>query len=278
VTVSASLAELIARFTTLDPAAAALVSRLIALALTVAVLWLVYALVMGVIARLHRRGEAHADAARGARLRTIASLLANLARWVMAFVVVVVVLRELGVDVQALIVSAGIVGLAVAFGAQALIRDVITGFFLLVEGLIAVGDDVQVGAHSGTIETIGLRVTTLRLPDGAVHVLPNGQLTEFTNRSSGWARAVVDVTIARDVPVDRALDALRQAAEEWARATGTALDAPQTQGIIKVSGGDAVLRLTVKVPPGRRFDAEAELRRRIKDTFDRERLPLVGAS
>ncbi|HEY3067296.1 MAG TPA: mechanosensitive ion channel family protein [Methylomirabilota bacterium] len=277
-TIAGSIAALIARWTSLDPTVADLLARLIAIALTAAVLWIAYVVVTGVVNRLVARHAAQPGAPHGARLRTVASLLSSLARWFIAFVSLVIVLRELGVDVQALIVSAGIVGVALAFGAQSLVRDVITGFFLLVEGLVAVGDTVQVGSYAGTIESMGLRVTTVRLTDGALHVLPNGQLTEFTNLNAGWARAVVDIGVPREAPVERALDVLRRVGEEWARETGRALEQPQAQGIIKFSGGDPVLRLMVRVDPALRFDTEAELRRRIKAAFDREQWSVAGAA
>jgi small-conductance mechanosensitive channel len=278
VTIAGSIAALIARWTSLDPAVAGLLARLIAIALTAAMLWAAYVVVTGVVNRVVARYAVKPGAPHGARLRTVASLLENLARWFIAFVSLVIVLRELGVDVQALIVSAGVVGVALAFGAQSLVRDVITGFFLLIEGLVAVGDAVQVGSFSGTIESMGLRVTTLRLADGALHVLPNGQLTEFTNLNAGWARAVVDVAVSREAPVDRVLEVLKRVGEEWARETGRALEQPQAQGIIKLSGGDPVLRLTVRVDPALRFDTEVELRRRIKAAFDREQWSVGGAA
>jgi moderate conductance mechanosensitive channel len=118
-----------------------------------------------------------------ARSRTLGSLLTSVVRWVLAFVVLVLVLRELGVDVQAIVVSAGVLGVVIGLGAQALIRDLLTGIFLLFESLVAVGDVVQVGGVTGTVEAIGLRVTKLRLQDGAVRVVPNSALSEFTNFS-----------------------------------------------------------------------------------------------
>jgi small-conductance mechanosensitive channel len=275
VNLSGSLAESLARWTALETAAAGLLARVLAVALTVLVLLAAYRLVLRVIDRVLRRGDPGAPQA--LRRRTLASLLTNVARWVTGFIVVVVLLRELGIDVQALLVSAGVVGLAVGLGAQSLIRDVLTGFFLLFEGLIAVGDVIQVGPHTGTVESVGLRVTTLRLLDGSLRIVPNGALTEFATYASGWARAVVDVGVPRTVPVDRALAVMGQVGQDWAAATGAALDGPETQGIMRFSGADVVLRLMVKVPPARRLDAELELRRRLKEAFDREQWPAVGA-
>src|SRR4029077_10761658 len=164
----------------------------------------------------------------------------------------------------------GVLGLAVGFGAQSLVKDVITGMFLLFEGLIGLGDLVEVDGHEGTVEAIGLRVTKLREFDGSLRVVPNGQLAAFTNRSRGWARAVVEVTLPREVPVDAALAVLTRVAEEWARESGAALDPPQTQGSIRFSSAEPVLRVVAKIDADRRLEAEYELRRRIRAALDRE--------
>ncbi|HEX3175710.1 MAG TPA: mechanosensitive ion channel family protein [Methylomirabilota bacterium] len=253
------------------------VGRALTLAVTLALLIVGYRVVLGLIDRLVAAvAERHPDAIRS---RTLGSLLTNLLRWVLAFVVLVLLLRELGIDVGALVVSAGVIGIVVGLGAQALIRDLITGIFLLFEGLLAIGDVVKVGDHTGVVEAIGLRVTRLRLPDGALRVVPNGLLTDFSNYSSGWARAIVDVAVPRTVDVERALAALRAIGEAWARDSSRALDPPMAQGIMRFSGGgDAVLRLTVKVEAARREETELELRRRIRDAFDREQWPVAGAS
>jgi small conductance mechanosensitive channel len=242
--------------------------------LTLVLLLAGYHVLQRLIDRLVQRVATHQRDA--ARSRTLGSLLTSVVRWMLAFVVLVLILRELGVDVQAIVVSAGVLGVVIGLGAQALIRDLLTGIFLLFESLVAVGDVVQVGATTGTVEAVGLRVTKLRLQDGSVRIVPNGSLSEFTNFSVGWGRAIVEVAVPRDADIDRALAVLREAGEAWARETGGALDAPTVQGIMRFSGGDAVLRLTVRVDAARRLDAENDLRRRIKATFDRERLSAVG--
>ena len=150
--------------------------------LTLAILLVAYHVLQRLIDRLVQRLAAHHHDT--ARSRTVGSLLTSVVRWTLAFVVLVLVLRELGIDVQAIVVSAGVLGIVVGLGAQALIRDLLTGVFLLFEGLVAVGDQVQVGGATGTVEAIGLRVTKLRLPDGALRIVPNGSLTEFTNFSA----------------------------------------------------------------------------------------------
>ena len=212
------------------------------------------------------------------RARTLGPLMKNATLYALSFVALVVVLREVGVDIQALLVSAGVLGLAVGLGAQTLIKDVITGFFILFEELIGVGDVIEVGPHTGTVEAIGLRVTKLRMLNGALRIIPNGEITQFANYSKGWGGAVVEMTVAQDEDVRRALDVMERAAAEWARETGWALEAPQAQGIVRFADSDPVIRATVKVAPARRVDAENALRRRIKEAFDREgiRFPQRG--
>jgi moderate conductance mechanosensitive channel len=273
-----AVAALFARLTRLDQDAASMLARGITITLTILILLVAYRFVLRLLGRLLvARAGAEAPSSRAVRSRTVVSLLMNLTHWFFGFVVLVTVLRELGVDVRALLVSAGVVGVAIGLGAQSLVKDIITGFFILFEGLIAVGDTVEAGAYRGTIEAIGLRVTKLRLLDGALRVIPNGELTTFTNFSAGWARVVIDVAVSREVTVARALDVLDEVGKAWAGDSGAALETPEAQGIIRFSGDDMVLRLLVKVDPARRFDAEVDLRRRIKETFDRERWRL-GAS
>ena len=270
---TAGLEALLGRWTPLEAATVHLVARLAAVALTGILLLVGYRLVVRVIARLLRDRPGH----EAARLRTLASLLTSLARWVVGFVAAAIVLREVGVDVLPVLVSAGVLGLAIGFGAQALIRDILTGFFLLFEGLLHVGDVVQIGTTTGTVESIGLRITTVRMDDGALRVIPNGQLTEFSSFSAG-VRAVVDVPVARDVPLERALAVLGEVGEAWARESGAALESHPSVGIMGFSGGEVLLRLTMRVAPERRLAAEAELRRRIKAAFDREHWAPIGAA
>jgi small-conductance mechanosensitive channel len=251
--------------------------HVVTLIVTVLLLVVGYSVVLRLIERLVLViSQRHPDAIRS---RTLGSLLTNLLRWTVAFVMLVLILRELGVDVQAIVVSAGVIGIVVGLGAQALIRDLLTGIFLLFEGLLAVGDEIKVGDQMGIVESIGLRVTRLRMLDGAIRVVPNGLLTDFANYSAGWARAVVEVAVPRTVDVDRALATLREVADAWARETRAALEPPVAQGIIRFSGsGDPVLRLMARVESSRRQDAELELRRRIRHAFEREQWLVLGAS
>jgi len=270
-------AELIARVTRLEGPVVAVLARLLVVSVALAAGFLAYRALGRVIERLLRRAEgASDDPGRAQRAQTLAPLLKNVALYALSFTVAMVILQEMGVDMRAILVSAGVLGLAVGFGAQALIKDVIAGFFILFEGLVRVGDVIEVSGHTGTVETIGLRVTTMRVANGALRVVPNGELTQFANYNRGWARAMVDVGVTYDTDVRRALDALERAGREWSAEAGLALEPPRAQGIIRFGESEVGLRLVVKVAPAARNDAEIELRRRIKEAFDRDGLELAA--
>ncbi|PYM73522.1 MAG: mechanosensitive ion channel protein MscS [Candidatus Rokuibacteriota bacterium] len=271
-----SVAELIARLTHLEGPGVAILARLVAVAVTLLLAFAAYGVLGQLVERVLRRAAGADEPSGTQRVHTLAPLLKNLALYALSFVVGIVVLQEVGVDVRALAVSAGVLGLAVGFGAQSLIKDVITGFFILFEGLVRVGDVIEVGGHTGVVEAIGLRVTRLRLFNGAQRIVPNGDLTQFANYNRGWARAVVDVGVTYDTDVRRALEALERVGRDWATETGLGLDAPLAQGIVRFGETEVGLRLSVKVMPAGRADAESDLRRRIKEAFDRDGLELAA--
>ena len=273
-----SLAEALglwlARLLRLEGPVVALLARVVTIAGALLLTVIAYRALSHLIDRLLSPLEGAADYSQKAqRARTLGPLLKSAALYLLAFLALVVVLREVGIDIQAILVSAGVVGLAIGLGAQSLIKDVITGFFLLFEGLIGVGDVIEVGSRTGTVEAIGLRVTKLRLLNGAQWIVPNGELTQFANYHRGWARAVVDVNLGYETDVSRALKTLERVGQSWATETGLSLEAPEAQGVVRFGESDLGLRLMVKVPAAKRFDAELELRRRIKEAFEREGIP-----
>jgi moderate conductance mechanosensitive channel len=269
-----ALSALVGRVLHVEGPVVDVLARILAIVVAVVLAVFAYRAAAHLIDRLLRPLEGATDyPVKVQRARTLGPLMKNVALYTLAFVTLVVILREVGVDVQAILMSAGVLGLAVGLGAQSLIKDVITGFFILFEGLIGVGDTIEVGQNTGTVEAIGLRVTKLRMLNGAQRIVPNGELTQFANYNREWARAVVDVGVGYDTDVGRALGVLERVGQEWAKATGQALDRPQVQGVIRFGESDLGLRLMVKVEAAKRFDIEAELRRRIKETFEEEGIP-----
>ncbi|MBA7498051.1 Small-conductance mechanosensitive channel [subsurface metagenome] len=203
------------------------------------------------------------------RANTLIPLLQSVSKYVIYFISGVMVLRELGVDTTAIIASAGVVGLAIGFGAQSLVKDVLSGAFLLFEGVISVGDSVNVGEHSGTVEIIGLRNIHLRKYSGELRVIPYGEVASFGNFNKGYMRAIVKVGVAYEQDVEKGMKALEEIADKWAEENkDIVLEAPIVQGVLSLGSSEVTLRVSIKVKPMTHWGAERELKRRIKSTFD----------
>ena len=184
----------------------------------------------------------------------------------------------LGWDVRPLLAGAGILGVALGFGAQTLVRDVIAGVFILAEDQFAVGDLIEVNGRPATVEVITVRSTTLRDFNGHLYFVPNGEMRIVVNRSRGWARLAVDVAVPPDEDIERALAACEKVAESVNRDPawrGRLLDPVQMWGIEGLSGIEAQIRLVVRAEPGPGAPETArELRRRIMLAFADARLRL----
>jgi small-conductance mechanosensitive channel len=189
----------------------------------------------------------------------------------MAFLVVVVILQQIGIDVRALLVSAGVLGVAIGLGGQSLIRDVIMGFFILLENLIAVGDVIEVGQHTGVVESVGLRVTKIRKFSGELRIVPNGELTAFGHHTAGWGRLVVEASVDYEEDVDQALRVLGEVGKALAAShPAMVLEPPTAEGILRFGQGgqgEVVLRLHARVVALEKTLLEFEARRRVKEAF-----------
>ncbi len=202
--------------------------------------------------------------------------LAQLFKSVGLFVVLTFALiLSLGVfvNVTPLLAGAGVLGLAVSFGAQSLVKDFFAGFFILLEDQFSVGDVVDIENRSGVVERMTLRLTQVRSLDGTLHSIPNGTITAVSNRTRGWSRAVVEVAVAYGTDVDRAMDVLRDEVgsfaqdEEWA----LMLDGPPEVWGVEALGDSAVtIRTVTRTRPGQQWAVGRELRRRFKNRLDRE--------
>lgn len=205
------------------------------------------------------------------RANTLIPLLQSISKYVIYFIAGVMVLRELGVDTTAIIASAGVIGLAIGFGAQSLVKDVLSGAFLLFEGVISVGDSVNVGEHSGTVEVIGLRNIHLRKYSGELRVIPYGEVASFGNFNKGYMRAIVKVGVAYEQDVEKGMKALEEIADKWAEENkDIVLETPIVQGVLSLGSSEVTLRVSIKVKPMTHWGTERELKRRIKNTFDKK--------
>jgi len=197
------------------------------------------------------------------RLETLGSVLRSVASFTVFLVAGTMVLAEIGLDLTPVVASAGILGVAVAFGAQNLVRDVLTGMFMLLEDQYGVGDLIDTGNASGTVEAVTLRTTRLRDLDGTVWHVRNGEISRVGNRSQGWSRALVDVPIPLDADVTtvtgRLLAAAQQVADHPSHA-GRVLEPAEVWGLESMGKDGLVLRVAVKTAPLERLPVERELR------------------
>jgi small conductance mechanosensitive channel len=210
---------------------------------------------------------------RALRATTLGSLLKSIVTAVIGVIVVVMALEILGYPVGPLLASAGIAGVALGFGAQNLVKDFLSGIFMLLEDQYGVGDVIDMGEASGTVEAVGLRVTRLRSVDGTVWYVRNGEVIRVGNSSHGWARVVLDVRIAYEEDTERARALLLGVARditadpEW---SDSVLEEPEVWGVEDLASDAVILRLAVKTEPLQQWKLARELRERIKQTFDAE--------
>jgi small-conductance mechanosensitive channel len=211
------------------------------------------------------RGKQRAQAL-GTVLRSITSLL-------IYGTAIVIVLGEFGVNLGPLVAGAGIVGVALGFGAQSLVRDFLSGIFMLIEDQYGVGDIVDVGDATGVVEEIKLRTTRLRDINGTVWFIPNGEIRRVGNKSQQWARAVLDIGVAYNTDIGHAIRVIKEVADGiWQEQleSATVLEEPEIWGVEELGDNAIAIRLVFKVEPGEQFATARETRRRIKAAFDRE--------
>ncbi|MCC7271357.1 MAG: mechanosensitive ion channel [Alphaproteobacteria bacterium] len=223
--------------------------------------------------RLARNGANGAGAASAVRLRTFLPLLRNVAMVVLATIFVLVALAELGVNTAPLLAGASIIGIAVAFGANALVKDVITGLFILLEGTINIGDVIEVDGRSGVVE--GLSIRTLRLRDvtGAVHTVPFSNVASIKNMTRDFGYAVIDASVGYDSDLDQVTRVLADIDREMRAdpAFAPLISAPiEIFGIEKFADSAIVVRARIRTPPGKHWAIGREFNRRMKTAFDRE--------
>jgi small conductance mechanosensitive channel len=212
-----------------------------------------------------------------ARATTLFHLLRSATTVVVWTIAGAMILGELGVALGPLIAGAGIAGVALGFGAQSLVKDFISGTFMLIEDQYGVGDIIDAGEASGTVEAVSLRTTRLRDVNGTVWHIPNGNILRIGNMSQQWARALLDVSLATDTDVDHAQDVIKRVADsvwndpDW---HGEILEEPEVWGVERLGPDAIVIRLVVKTKPAEQFTVMRELRRRLLEAFAAEGVEL----
>ena len=242
---------------------------------------LIVAVVVNVIARryVHRldhRASELADGTERERLRqarrraTVAHLLLSTFQLVVWTVVVLIILTSIGVNLGPLLATAGIAGVALGFGAQTIVKDTLSGFFILAENQYDVGDTVELQTSanpvSGTVEALTLRITTIRAFDGTLNIVPNGNIQVTSNKTRGWGRAIVDLRLPYDQDVEKVRDFLTELFDELQETppfAGALRDGPDVLGVVQLTDAAQVLRVTAETIPSKRWEIERALRERI---------------
>ncbi len=203
------------------------------------------------------------------RSQTLSTIFRGATQAIIFFIGLMVSLQQGGLDITPILASAGILGIAIGFGAQSLIKDLFAGLMILFEEQYSVGDSIRIGDVSGTVELLTLRSTRVRSGDGALTMFPNGSITTVANLSRDWMRVVLEMEVDYASDLDLAMRLMREAAEQIRAERPTEiLEEPQMQGLEKVVNGNLVLRLIFKTVPGKHAEISRELRRRVKLAFD----------
>jgi len=228
-------------------------------------------LATGRLAKLSRR-ETLPTAVRAQQLRTLASVLNSVGVALIVFIAAMQILPLLGINMGPLLASAGVAGLAIGFGAQTLVHDVINGFFILMENQYDVGDVVRTGGVAGVVESMSLRRTTLRDETGALHIIPNSTIKMVSNLTRDWGQLVLHIAVDYRESSDRIIEMLQQVGKELrrdARYSELMVSDPEVPGIERVAAGEVDYLMLVKTRPGQQDAVGFELRRRIKECFQK---------
>jgi moderate conductance mechanosensitive channel len=244
------------------------------------ILQILFILILFVIARLvmfrmisramamvSTRQESVGRLSAASRARTLGGLLRSVTSYVLVFIAGFMILRAFGIDPIPVLTAASVVGLAVGFGAQKLVRDVISGFFILLENQYAVGDYVTIGAFSGTVEDVEMRTTRIRDDVGKLTIISNGDISIVTNHSRGPVLTSIEVGVAPGTDLDKACAVLRDLGESFSKEKAGVLGPFTCDGVAAMDGTKVTLRLVGRVEPCAQQDVQLDLRKRVRDVL-----------
>ncbi|MFB5676971.1 mechanosensitive ion channel family protein [Paenibacillus terreus] len=242
--------------------------------LKIAVIYLIARIGMRIIYKLIDKMMEKREGARihlnSRRMTTIGELLKNVVAVVFNFILIMLVLSQMGIDLAPLIAGAGVIGLAVGFGAQSLVKDVITGFFIILEDQFAVGDVIQTGTYKGTVEVIGLRTTRMVNWQGEVYIIPNGLITTVTNFSITNSLAVVDVPVKTEKSLKEAIELVKKAVEGIQERNYKVTSPPDVLGVQSMTTAEYVIRVVAECRPNTNAVVQREIQTEVRKAFEGE--------
>ncbi|WP_209123681.1 mechanosensitive ion channel family protein [Alkalihalobacillus sp. BA299] len=202
------------------------------------------------------------------RVKTLEKLTMNAFSYVLIFIFITVIISIFGLDATGLIAGAGIIGLAIGFGAQGLVSDIVTGFFLLLERQIDVEDYITAAGINGIVEEVGLRTTIIRGFDGTLHYIPNRNISSVSNHSRGNMRALVDMSISYDDNIDKAVAIMQEVCDRIASEDDRIKEGPNVVGVQSLGASDVVIRVIAKTTNMEQWAVERTLRKELKEALD----------
>lgn len=202
------------------------------------------------------------------RVNTMKGLMKSLTKYIIYFIAFTAIIKFFGIEVTGLIATAGIGGLALGFGAQNLVRDIITGFFILFEEQFGVGNYVEINGVEGIVEEMALRVTKVRDFSGDLHIVPNGEISKVTNKSSGKTRALVEIFVAYEENIDNAMDVLKKASEKLKSENDEILEGPNVLGVSQLKRSGVAILIIAKTVPMEHWAVERLMRKTYKEALD----------
>ena len=202
------------------------------------------------------------------KANTLIALLLSIWRYLIYALVGVLILTEVGINIGPILAGAGVLGLAVGFGAQNLVRDLLGGFFIILEDQFSVGDYITTGTFSGIVEEVGLRITKIRDFSGELHIIPNGIIESVTNMTRGNMRAMVDVGIAYEEDIDHVLVVLEELMLTYAENDPDVVEGPTVLGVVKLADFSVEIRILARTVAMTQWKVERDILRTIKNKFD----------
>lgn len=265
-----SIKRIINSFTKRNTGNLNIIGKLASIIVIVIVIWVINKLVSKLIDRTLTNRRAATTLISDKRANTLGEVLKKLVYYVLIFISTMIVLDIFNIPTRSILATAGIGGLAIGFGAQSLVKDIITGFFILLENQYSVGDLIESGDFEGVVEELGLRVTKLRAFSGELHIIPNSNIQIVTNKTRGAMRALVQVTVSYKEDINKTIEVLDRACKEIGLNNELIVEGPTVLGVTDLNQYGVTINIVAKTQPMDQWSIERQIRKRVKETLEEE--------
>lgn len=270
-----SIKRIINSFTKRNTGNLNIIGKLASIIVIVIVIWVINKLVSKLIDRTLTNRRAATTLISDKRANTLGEVLKKLVYYVLIFISTMIVLDIFNIPTRSILATAGIGGLAIGFGAQSLVKDIITGFFILLENQYSVGDLIESGDFEGVVEELGLRVTKLRAFSGELHIIPNSNIQIVTNKTRGAMRALVQVTVSYKEDINKTIEVLDRACKEIGLNNELIVEGPTVLGVTDLNQYGVTINIVAKTQPMDQWSIERQIRKRVKETLEEEGIQIT---